>query len=183
MRLREFTPPSADQWRALLARCDAMSGTHAGIFVRFLAFTGLRISEARALTWADVRSDRLVVPGRVTKNGRPRAVPLVPALREPLERLRALASCGGPFSDYVLPRAVPRKAIRSACRAVGLPMLSFHCFRHWFATKTIEAGVDVPTVARWLGHSDGGALLGRTYFHLGSEHAISAATLAGTALG
>jgi len=33
-----------------------------------------------------------------------------------------------------------------------------------------KAGVDVPTVARWLGHKDGGALLMKTYSHLLQEH-------------
>jgi hypothetical protein len=27
-----------------------------------------------------------------------------------------------------------------------------------FATRCIESGVDIPTVSRWLGHKDGGAL-------------------------
>jgi hypothetical protein len=31
--------------------------------------------------------------------------------------------------------------------------------------------VDLPTAARWLGHGDGGALLAKTYFQLGGEHA------------
>jgi integrase len=39
-----------------------------------------------------------------------------------------------------------------------------------FATRAIESGVDVPTVARWLGHRDGGTLLMRTYSHLLNEH-------------
>lgn len=30
--------------------------------------------------------------------------------------------------------------------------------RHLFATRCIESGVDIPTVLRWLGHKDGGAL-------------------------
>lgn len=181
IRVREFTPPPSDQWRAFLEACDANERSHAGLFVRFLSLTGLRISEARALTWGDLRGDWIVVPGRITKNGRPRAVPIVAALRDPLAGLRALDSAAG-VSGHILPREVPRKAIRSACAAVGLAPLSFHCFRHWFATRTIEGGVDVPTVARWLGHSDGGALLGRAYFHLASEHANAAAAAAGAAL-
>jgi len=36
-------------------------------------------------------------------------------------------------------------------------------FRHIFATTCIESGVDIPTVAGWLGHNDGGLLAMRTY--------------------
>ena len=38
-----------------------------------------------------------------------------------------------------------------------------------FAT-CIEQGVDIPTVAKWLGHQDGGALAMRVYGHLRDEH-------------
>jgi integrase len=34
----------------------------------------------------------------------------------------------------------------------------------------IESGVDIPTVSRWLGHKDGGALAMRVYGHLRQEH-------------
>ena len=33
-----------------------------------------------------------------------------------------------------------------------------------------EAGIDVRTVAEWLGHKDLGALLLRTYSHVRAEH-------------
>ena len=45
-----------------------------------------------------------------------------------------------------------------------------HDLRHLFATKCIESGVDIPTVSRWMGHSDGGALAMKTYGHLRQEH-------------
>jgi hypothetical protein len=32
--------------------------------------------------------------------------------------------------------------------------------------------VDIPTVARWLGHKDGGALLMKTYSHLQQAHSL-----------
>jgi hypothetical protein len=39
-----------------------------------------------------------------------------------------------------------------------------------FAARCIEAGVEIPTVSRWLGHQDGGALCVKTYGHLRNEH-------------
>jgi site-specific recombinase XerD len=44
-----------------------------------------------------------------------------------------------------------------------------------FATKCIEAGVDIPTVSRWLGHKDGGALAMKVYGHLRDQHSQSMA--------
>ena len=32
------------------------------------------------------------------------------------------------------------------------------------------SGIDFLTVSRWLGHKDGGILLGRSYAHLANEH-------------
>ncbi|MDB6029926.1 MAG: hypothetical protein JWM16_264, partial [Verrucomicrobiales bacterium] len=41
---------------------------------------------------------------------------------------------------------------------------------HLFATRCIEAGVDIPTVSRWLGQKDGGALAMKVYGHLRDNH-------------
>ena len=38
-----------------------------------------------------------------------------------------------------------------------------------------RSGVDIPTVSRWLGHKDGGALTMKTYGHLRREHSIAQA--------
>src|SRR5439155_17615466 len=150
----------------LLEELDKRPRSHAGLVVRFLAHTGLRINEARQLRWCDVQEDCIQVPGVVTKNGRPLSIPFVNGVRETLDRLRVIT--GG--AAQVLPRSACKRSLNSACKAARLPPLSHHDFRHLFATRCIQSGVDVPTVARWLGHSDGGALLGRTYFHLVDEH-------------
>jgi integrase len=42
--------------------------------------------------------------------------------------------------------------------------------RHLSATRGIEAGVDIPTVSRWLGHNNGGALAKKAYGHLRDNH-------------
>jgi hypothetical protein len=49
--------------------------------------------------------------------------------------------------------------------------------RHLFATRCIESGVDIPTVSRWLGHKDGGALAMKVYGHLRNQHSASMAKL------
>ncbi|MBU6401492.1 MAG: hypothetical protein KGS61_14340 [Verrucomicrobia bacterium] len=40
-------------------------------------------------------------------------------------------------------------------------------------TSPLESGVDIPTISRWLGHSDGGALAMRVYGHLRQEHSFA----------
>jgi integrase len=51
-------------------------------------------------------------------------------------------------------------------------MFTHHDFRHLFATVCIESGVDIPTISRWLGHKDGGALAMRVYGHLRQDHSF-----------
>ena len=63
-----------------------------------------------------------------------------------------------------------QKAMDRAAEKVGMERITHHDLRHFFATICIESGVDIPTVSRWPGHKDGGALLMKTYGHLRDEH-------------
>ena len=53
---------------------------------------------------------------------------------------------------------------RTLRKDAGLPAAKFHTARHTFASTLLSAGVPVPAVAEYLGHSPG-VLLG-TYAHL-----------------
>jgi integrase len=72
--------------------------------------------------------------------------------------------------DRILQVSRGHVSLERACREIGIPRLTHHDFRHLFATRCIESGVDIPTVSRWLGHKDGGALAMKTYGHLRNEH-------------
>ena len=164
--VKERAVLSQAEFARLLRELDGRPQSHAGLIVRFLAHTGLRITEARKLRWRDIQPDCILAPGSVTKSGRPRAVPFVNGIRKTLQKLKRVASSG----ESVIHQAECKRSLQTACKRAGLPRLSHHDFRHLFATRCIQSGVDVPTVARWLGHQDGGALLGRVYFHLLDEH-------------
>lgn len=168
---------SPEELAALLAELDGRPRSHGGLVVRLLVNSGLRINEARQLLWSHVHRDRLCVPGSITKNGRPRTVPFVEGTREVLEALRLVGD-----GVKVLPQAEVQTSLRRACRTLGLPRLSHHDFRHMFATRCITSGVEIPTVARWLGHTDGGALLQRLYFHLVESHSQASAAKVASAV-
>ena len=53
----------------------------------------------------------------------------------------------------------------------NLPKFGFHDLRHYFISTCVMSGIDFMTIARWVGHQDGGALIGRVYGHLSNEHA------------
>src|SRR5262245_31414144 len=77
---------------------------------------------------------------------------------------------GEPLDAKVFRVRECQKALDRACKKVGTDRVTHHDLRHLFATRCIESGVDIPTVSRWLGHKDGGALLMKTYGHLRREH-------------
>ena len=70
-----------------------------------------------------------------------------------------------------------KKVLGNSCKVLKMGHLSHHDLRHWHATQCIEAGVDIPTLSRWLGHKDGGALALRVYGHLRDEHSQQMAAL------
>jgi integrase len=161
------------QFSKLLTELDMRPRSHSGLIVRFLSLTGLRIGAARKLRWRDVREDYILAPFHVQKNGKPCMIPFVPGTAEILERLRQVTG----ETEFILPAKSVKTALYKSCDRVGIPRLSHHDFRHLFATRCIESGVDLPTTARWLGHQDGGALLSKTYFHLADAHSRRMAAL------
>jgi integrase len=52
-----------------------------------------------------------------------------------------------------------------------LQRFGFHDCRHHFISYAVMSGIDYMTIARWVGHKDGGILIGEVYGHLSNEHA------------
>jgi integrase len=140
--------------------------------VEALAYTGLRISEAQSLRWRDIKGETLVV--RTAKNDDIRQVPLIPAMKELITRVKAAEIPTAP-DDPVLLIKSPRLALAGACSRLGIDHMRVHDLRHIFATRCIEAGVDLPTLASWLGHKDGGVLCAQVYGHLCKKHSTAMA--------
>ena len=142
--------------------------------IEFLAYSGLRIrSEALWVTWEDIdwKRKEIIVRGdpvTATKNSETRRVPLIQDMQDLLKRLKE--DLGTVNKERILQVSRGHVSLERACREIGIPRLTHHDFRHLFATRCIESGVDIPTVSRWLGHKDGGALAMKTYGHLRNEH-------------
>jgi integrase len=144
-----------------------------------LAFTGCRKGEAGQITWRDVdfEAGEIVVrgdPETATKNWTVRRVPLIPDARALFERMRSERASES-LDAKVFRVGECQKALDRACKKVDAERITHHDLRHLFATRCIESGVDIPTVSRWLGHKDGGALAMKTYGHLRREHSIAQA--------
>lgn len=143
--------------------------------VACLAFSGMRHGELRALDWSDVGPEWITVGADGdTKSRRFRQVPVSAPLRAVLGEMRLEGETGRLFA-----MGSPRRALGSAVKALTLPPMRVHDLRHFFATWCIERGVDIPTVAKWLGHADGGALAMKTYGHIRDDHSLEAVKLLG----
>jgi integrase len=151
-------------------------GEESAELAEFMAFSGARVSEAVAFVWEDEQPDSIILRGTKTEGSRNREVPKVRALRELLRRMRRRRKAAGTrVEGRVFAIHQCREALESACKRVDVDRLTHHSLRHFFATICIESGVDIPTISRWLGHSDGGVLAMKTYGHLRIEHSVAAA--------
>lgn len=175
VKQKRLVLPTAGQFNRLLEYLDKsklskfgrpLRKSKAADVVRFLAYSGARIDEARHVLCTDVSFERSEIRLRKTKNGDERTVPMIPEMREFLTALRAQDR----LALNVLSIGTVKKVLKVALAHLGLPHITHHDLRHLFATRCIESGVDIPTVSRWLGHKDGGALAMRVYGHLRDEH-------------
>ena len=121
---------------------------------------GLRVSEVCALQLTDIESaaDRMCLKVRQGKGAQDRYTLLSPRL---LDALRRYWRDGRPRT-WLFPNAsgsapidvsTAQRIYCAARDAAGIaPEGGIHSLRHAFATHLIEAGVDLPTVQRLLGH-------------------------------
>lgn len=182
VRPKQLTLPGGDQFLQIVdavERAGAWCSRDCADFLRGLAFTGCRKGEAGQIKWRDVDFDagEIVVRGDAetgTKNWTVRRVPLIPDARALFERMRSERARES-LDAKVFRVSECQKALDRACKKVGADRITHHDLRHLFATRCIESGVDIPTVSRWLGHKDGGALAMKTYGHLRREHSITQA--------
>ena len=102
----------------------------------------------------DFSHNIIIVPK--SKNGRPRAIPLHKTLRKRLVKLKKT-------SGFVFEECHPNvwcRELRRIKTSVFTRNMSqnatgrgWHLFRHTFASRLVQAGVDIFKVSKWLGHT------------------------------
>ena len=140
---------------------------------------GLRVSEVCALRVADIDSapDRMCIRVVAGKGGKDRYTLLSPSL---LEALRVYWRICKP-RDWLFPRttdaarpfdvsSAQRAYYRARDRAGITKTGGIHTLRHAFATHLLEAGVDLATLAKLLGH--GHLSTTQRYLHLARPGSI-----------
>jgi integrase len=171
------------QFRRLLDACQPEVTKNAQLFayyLRFLALCGAREQEALRVRWADVNFQRKVVTigaDALSKNAEARDVNFSPELEALLQEMHEGRP---PDCSWVFPspqrgaKDIHAKSMKESMRLVReeakLRWVGFHDLRHQFISKCVMAGVDFMTIAAWVGHKDGGVLIGKVYGHLSQDH-------------
>ena len=153
-------------------------------YVRLMARCGSRASETLRLKWSDLDWDRkqlIIGSDGLTKNHESRVVDFNPALESHLLDMNnrrngsayLFPSPKSPTTDN--PTKTLKGVFHKARDIAGVEGFGFHDCRHYFISHAVMSGIDYMTIARWVGHKDGGVLIGRVYGHLNDEHARRAA--------
>jgi integrase len=177
--------PSKDEANAILAK---VSGGLRPLIVTAI-FTGMRASELRGLSWADVDLDAKVIRVRQRADawgtmGPPKSeagerdIPLTPMVVNVLREWKL--ACPKGALDLVFPTETgevqnlsnianrqwyPLQVALGIVDADGKAKYGFHCLRHFFASWMIDAGTPLKRLQAMLGHSTM-AMTSDTYGHL-----------------
>lgn len=146
----------------------------------FLSRTGLRISEALAIRWSDIKDNKLIVERQIKKtpdgkkldtlksNASYRTITLDDDLAKELKKFKIkqneliLKNPHIPknkddivfqnfLGDYLDTYAV-RKSFMRYCKKIGLEYKGTHVFRHTHAVLLLESGASIKYVSERLGH-------------------------------
>lgn len=178
-----------DQKKLETALLNHFDPTCVGIYLSL--HTGLRIGEICGLAWDDidlstrvihvrhtvarVRSDHpaastmLIIDTPKTKASK-RDIPISSALLPVLLKLKDLSGKGFLLTgtgEFIKPRTFEYRyhKILNDC---GIAAVNYHTLRHTFATRCVEAGVDVKSLSEMLGHGNVSVTL-NTYVHSSLE--------------
>lgn len=141
-----------------------------GDFIIFLMYTGLRMAEAKNLTWQDVDLDegRIVIRTSKTITGQ-RILPLVTMSMAILRNRLKMALSTDTYVFYNSSNNMLNNNLRRLChrmaKRAGVREFSPHMCRHTFATRLLERGANIKTVSELLGHSSVEVTL-RIYSHI-----------------
>ena len=135
---------------------------------------GLRLNEICHLKVADIDSDRMTIRVEQGKGAKDRYTLLSPRLLtelrwywrayRPKQWLFTRKDPSRPIADATVHRIYHAAKTRAGIAKSG----GIHSLRHAFATHLLEAGVDIHTIQRLMGHGHISSTL--RYFHLARKH-------------
>ncbi len=128
---------------------------------QIMRLTGLRYGDVARLTWAEVGADAIrLKPHKTQRHGIGVVLPIIPELRQVIDGIKRRGDFVFPLHSelYGNRGRMSRAALnfREVLNAAGLGDAGFtiHSWRHTAATRLAEAGADIETRKRILGHTE-----------------------------
>lgn len=115
--------------------------------------TGMRRGEILGLRWRDVDFVKGFILIEDSKSGRSRKVPMNGLVFETLQAMNREREFVFENPDTRTAVKDVKTAFKGACRRAEIKGIRFHDLRHTAASRMIEAGADLVTVSKILGHA------------------------------
>jgi integrase len=156
-----------EEIKELLRACERLNDLDLKDIILLGVNTGFRRGNIKDLKWEDIKGDMILA--KKTKTGVPYEVPMNETLKEVLNRLPR-------NTEYIVDVTNLRRRFKEALKEAKLlrssddeEKVTLHTLRHTFASRYLQAGVPIYTVARWLGHASV-VMTERVYGHLCNHH-------------
>lgn len=125
----------------------------------FALNTGMRLSEILTLTWDQIDLNRKILIIFNSKNGEKRGIPLNEIVFEMLKNKSKVRSIDTNLVFYndnhkQFNKVFVSHRFAKIVKKAGIDDFRFHDLRHTFATRLVQAGVDIYRVCHLLGHKD-----------------------------
>lgn len=135
----------------VLTMCQALGLDELADFIVMGVDTGFRRGELLGLTPRDYFNGQLHLHAGETKNEKPRAVPVTSRVAEILKRR---ANRRQVFDLTIGALRSQWWKLKTALGYQDDDQFVVHMLRHTCASRMAQAGVDLPVIMQWLGHSD-----------------------------
>lgn len=190
VKTKEVEILTLDEQKAYM---NALDNCRLRILFMTLLYTGMRIGEAMALKWDNVDFDNATITvcesfkkvkqyesdgssinialtkaPKTTKGNR--LIPIPTSLVFELKKFKLSSTNNKNGLVFCSRNGTPleyntiRRSHLSTCQKANIRVVTIHALRHTFATRSIEAGIDVKTVSELLGHASIEITL-NTYVH------------------
>lgn len=121
----------------------------------FSALTGLRFSDIQKLTWNEISQSKADGYAIQYTQQKTKGVEMLPISRQAFELLGKEAQSGDKVFKGLNYSAYENRHLYQWIGAAGITKeITFHCFRHTFATLQLSKGTDIYTVSKMLGHRE-----------------------------
>ena len=154
-------------------------------------YTGIRVGELCALRWEDFEENCIKIKRTMQrlqkKDGKGTEVVVgSPKTKKSIRTIPILSSLNGLIEEFNISREAQSYVLGTFCKPIVEPRVmqykfqhylkelkiedaSFHTLRHTFATRAVEAGIDIKALSELLGHSNVQTTLNR-YVHSSLSH-------------